>query len=143
MIPRPPRSTLVPYTTLFRSLELCGIRRDLAVHELHGDRALERGVERAVDRGHAAGPDLGVEAVATAELGSDERAHPCGLIVPVREPVGVTRSSAIDRPAGPGLPLGAALVVVLAGGRLGPGLRHQRLLLGLRRLLDPAPDRRG
>ena len=38
------------------ALELIGVRRDLAVHELDRDLALEHLVERAVDRRHAAGP---------------------------------------------------------------------------------------
>src|SRR2546422_3975157 len=52
MIRRPPRSTLFPYTTLFRSLHLCRIehleqlrvqrRRRLARHSGGPDQALER-----------------------------------------------------------------------------------------------------
>ncbi len=65
------------------ALELVRIGRDLAVHHLDGDRAFERRVERAVDRRHAAVPDLRVEPVAVGEKGADERAHAiCALIVP-------------------------------------------------------------
>src|SRR3712207_8516701 len=35
MIRRPPRSTLFPYTTLFRSRQLFGQHRDGAVHQVH------------------------------------------------------------------------------------------------------------
>src|SRR2546422_8386736 len=48
MIRRPPRSTLFPYTTLFRSLPAAALRdRAVALDALH----LER---RAHDQGHAA-----------------------------------------------------------------------------------------
>jgi hypothetical protein len=57
------------------ALELVGVRRDLAVHELDRDLALEHRVERAVDRRHPAGADLGVEPVAPVEQGADLRAH--------------------------------------------------------------------
>src|SRR3712207_8626547 len=36
MIRRPPRSTLFPYTTLFRSDPLCQIRRHVRVHQALG-----------------------------------------------------------------------------------------------------------
>jgi cell division ATPase FtsA len=52
-------------------LELVGVRAHLAVHQLDRDLALQHRVERAVDRGHAAVPDLCVEPVAAGE----ERAH--------------------------------------------------------------------
>ncbi len=57
------------------ALELVGVRRDLAVHELDRDLALERLVERAIDRRHPTGADLGVEAVPAAQLHPYERAH--------------------------------------------------------------------
>ena len=56
------------------ALELVGVARDLAVHELDRDRALEHRVEGAVDRRHPAGADLGVEPVAAGEQGADGRA---------------------------------------------------------------------
>ena len=58
------------------ALELVGVRRDLAVHELDRDLALQRLVEGAIDRRHPAGADLGVEAVPAAQLHPYERAHP-------------------------------------------------------------------
>ena len=63
------------------ALELVGVRRDLAVHQLDRDLALERRVERAVDRRHPAGPDLGVEAVPAVQAHADERAHRVARIV--------------------------------------------------------------
>src|SRR4051794_19194923 len=57
------------------ALELVGVSRDLAVHELDGDLALEHGVERAVDRRHPARSDLGVEPIAAREQGADLGAH--------------------------------------------------------------------
>ena len=57
------------------ALELVGVRRDLAVHELDRHAPLERLVERQVDRGHAAGADLGIQPVSPAQLHSNERAH--------------------------------------------------------------------
>ena len=53
------------------ALELVGVRAHLAVHQLDRDLALEHRVEGAVDRRHAAVPDLRVEPVAAGE----ERAH--------------------------------------------------------------------
>jgi hypothetical protein len=61
------------------ALELVGVGRDLAVHELDRDLALEDRVERAVDRRHPAVADLCVQAVAPGEQGADGRPH--GLIV--------------------------------------------------------------
>src|SRR3989442_4036070 len=58
MIRRPPRSTLFPYTTLFRSLE--AIQRDAVAREglraqrLDRHRLLQVAVERAVHDAHAA-----------------------------------------------------------------------------------------
>src|SRR2546428_10338889 len=37
MIRRPPRSTLFPYTTLFRSAHVCEVRGELKPHEIAGD----------------------------------------------------------------------------------------------------------
>src|SRR2546427_8790794 len=66
MIRRPPRSTLFPYTTLFRSLFGLELVRHLAVHRL-GDRG----------RGQEDVPSLGVGLGASPEvgqLGEDEAA---------------------------------------------------------------------
>src|ERR1035438_10667279 len=39
MIPRPPRSTLFPYTTLFRSIEMAGVRGDdIMIYDATGIR---------------------------------------------------------------------------------------------------------
>src|SRR2546430_16544898 len=59
MIRRPPRSTLFPYTTLFRSLQA---RRHAVVdEEIHAARFLRRQVRRHVELLHIAG-DLAREA---------------------------------------------------------------------------------
>src|SRR6185503_141963 len=58
-----------------------GVRRDLAVHQLHGDLALERRVERAIDGRHPPGPDLGLEAIPVVQAHADERAHRVACIV--------------------------------------------------------------
>ena len=57
------------------ALELVGVRGDLAVHELDRDLALEHRVEGAIDRRHAAGADLGIQAIPPREQGADLRAH--------------------------------------------------------------------
>ena len=54
------------------ALELIGVGRDLAVHQLDRHRPLEHGVERAVHGRHPAAPDLRVEAVAPAEQGAEQ-----------------------------------------------------------------------
>src|SRR5258706_5413218 len=51
MIRRPPRSTLFPYTTLFRSPQASGPARRTAVHHAGCDRAADHGVARADVRG--------------------------------------------------------------------------------------------
>src|SRR2546426_12765645 len=56
MIRRPPRSTLFPYTTLFRSIELTGAEDALVVNNAAGAllvalSALARGGEAVVSRG--------------------------------------------------------------------------------------------
>src|SRR3712207_7338517 len=68
MIRRPPRSTLFPYTTLFRSLDL-GLHAhlgEIGLHEL-GD-ALGVRVIRTL---HRHGPQIGLEAVRVACLGQE------------------------------------------------------------------------
>ncbi len=52
-----------------------------AAGSLHRDLPLQRRVERAIDRGHPTGADLGVEAVAVVEARADQRAHDCAHIV--------------------------------------------------------------
>src|SRR2546430_4402676 len=44
MIRRPPRSTLFPYTTLFRSLTLDELAREAGVHPVHLSRIFRRSV---------------------------------------------------------------------------------------------------
>jgi hypothetical protein len=57
------------------ALELVGVRRDLAVHQLDRHLTLEHRVEGAVDGRHPAVADLGVQAVAPREPGADRRPH--------------------------------------------------------------------
>jgi hypothetical protein len=57
------------------ALELVGVRRDLTMHELDRNLALEHRVERAVDRRHAAVADLCIEPVAPVEQSADLRGH--------------------------------------------------------------------
>ena len=89
------------------ALELVGVRRDLAVHELDRDLALERRVERAIDRRHPTGADLGVEAVAAVEARADQRAHDCAHIVADDRGVEGALLTALRRPfaAAPSEPL--------------------------------------
>src|SRR3712207_8396711 len=62
MIRRPPRSTLFPYTTLFRSaseaLDDLRLARQLGAQELDRDLALDHHVDAAVDLAHAALAEL-------------------------------------------------------------------------------------
>src|SRR5438270_9715101 len=63
MIPRPPRSTLFPYTTLFRSRLVGDVELVVAAHvELHARVAL-RAVQRLQRAGHRG-------------RGADQRLHP-------------------------------------------------------------------
>src|SRR2546425_6727696 len=54
MIRRPPRSTLFPYTTLFRSLSVSRIGQGLGVHHAHEQSADEARPLRHRDRVHGA-----------------------------------------------------------------------------------------
>src|SRR5438093_4026415 len=47
MMRRPPRSTLFPYTTLFRSVDVEGEERGLQAHAPAGHRGLASGMTRA------------------------------------------------------------------------------------------------
>src|SRR3712207_8985929 len=60
MIRRPPRSTLFPYTTLFRSREVDGAEQPLEPHQLRVEE--ERGAERRRD-GQRAADEREVEGV--------------------------------------------------------------------------------
>src|SRR5215204_4468599 len=53
------------------ALELVRVVRDVAVHQLDRDPALEHGIERPVDARHPSGPDLLVEPVAPADQRAD------------------------------------------------------------------------
>ena len=79
------------------ALELVGVRRDLAMHQLDGDAPLERRVERAEDRRHPAGADLGVEAVPAVEAHADQRAH---SVVRIVADVGTVSMRTVSRPRG-------------------------------------------
>src|SRR2546429_9827327 len=50
MIRRPPRSTLFPYTTLFRSIVVRDASNHLSISELDGDRASVGGLQRCIRR---------------------------------------------------------------------------------------------
>ena len=56
-----------------KALELVGVGRDLAVHELDRDGAFEHRVEGPVHGRHASAADARVEPVAPAEQGADRR----------------------------------------------------------------------
>src|SRR3712207_7409814 len=60
MIRRPPRSTLFPYTTLFRSLHQAGVHREEPEHDAAPRQRLHEGAE--VDRDGDARADRGERA---------------------------------------------------------------------------------
>src|SRR5256885_8921492 len=87
MIRRPPRSTLFPYTTLFRSLNLCGLSalcrgesdsapREIGVAE---NRASIRPVRREQPR-RPIGAEKRIEIVARSEEHTSELQSPCNLV---------------------------------------------------------------
>src|SRR5256885_3795764 len=80
MIRRPPRSTLFPYTTLFRSVvpETAGQRRRRSLRRLQRQQVL-RGidVERGTRHGHAHHP---VGAAPRSEEHTSELQSPCNLV---------------------------------------------------------------
>src|SRR3712207_8374383 len=71
MIRRPPRSTLFPYTTLFRSRRLADAGHVLDQEVAVGEQRQERETPRAVDLDHrpADGREQGAALVAGAEQG--------------------------------------------------------------------------
>src|SRR3712207_7943227 len=82
MIRRPPRSTLFPYTTLFRSDLAQAISRDQALLPFHAERAGERArrhhlgdAERDGEPAEAAGEGVGrrIRMTATAGLFGDRK----------------------------------------------------------------------
>src|SRR2546426_6961087 len=85
MIRRPPRSTLFPYTTLFRSLVLAH-RREPRVREAHrvqhaaGElRHARRGVALPRPRSHGLGDDTS-QGVERSEEHTSELQSPCNLV---------------------------------------------------------------
>src|SRR3712207_8634728 len=75
MIRRPPRSTLFPYTTLFRSGLVAGLDHRLVVHPLDGDRAAVDALEQlaGLHLGEVAADRLRGHAVALREVGHVDR----------------------------------------------------------------------
>src|SRR3989454_7154034 len=71
MIRRPPRSTLFPYTTLFRSPRSDPHRAAAARHALHVQRRLARALER---------PDAVGSARPRSEEHTSELQSPCNLV---------------------------------------------------------------
>jgi hypothetical protein len=53
------------------ALELVRVVRDVAVHQLDRDPALEHGIERPIDARHPSGPDLLLESVPLADQRAD------------------------------------------------------------------------
>src|SRR5256885_10988612 len=82
MIRRPPRSTLFPYTTLFRST-IRGVRRDRRRrgHGLAGPRAALRSVQLHLRRELCTGPDdLPRRGLRRSEEHTSELQSPCNLV---------------------------------------------------------------
>src|SRR2546426_5451528 len=77
MIRRPPRSTLFPYTTLFRSSWVEGLER---VQLFSDADVLDRYAGRAVDRQSRAAARV------TVELGENHPREPHGRVEPLRNP---------------------------------------------------------
>ncbi len=63
------------------ALELVGVGRDLAVHQLDRDLSLERRVQCAVDRRHPARADPRLQSVAAGKRRAEDRAHPLPTIL--------------------------------------------------------------
>src|SRR2546426_3625248 len=74
MIRRPPRSTLFPYTTLFRSRTVPGFEDEVRKRKKRRKREPYRTVEPSIDVG-VAGPDRERSEEHTSELQS-----PCNLV---------------------------------------------------------------
>src|SRR5256885_5932315 len=83
MIRRPPRSTLFPYTTLSRSLELVVVRRRRAVRvDVADGRRLEPGVAHGARHGAqgAVAVGIGRRHVVRSEEHTSELQSPCNLV---------------------------------------------------------------
>src|SRR3712207_8354143 len=72
MIRRPPRSTLFPYTTLFRSARPAGVRERRAVHAARPDDGGGRRVERLLGRRRDLGDVGSARPPRHARRGSEE-----------------------------------------------------------------------
>src|SRR2546426_5475857 len=83
MIRRPPRSTLFPYTTLFRSVRLADDHEPRALHP-HDDLAVViggvAGVETAAVRGDGAGVEDAEILQERSEEHTSELQSPCNLV---------------------------------------------------------------
>src|SRR2546430_17701526 len=97
MIRRPPRSTLFPYTTLFRSL---GLPSQLVVLEhvrlVRGEDRVDRRVEHAI---HAAGPEAGGIGAVEQPVGIELPGHgpAIGLAVVLDRGVEIGAGGAVER----------------------------------------------
>src|SRR3989441_7166551 len=85
MIRRPPRSTLFPYTTLFRSVKLAGGRFHRNAHKTGGLATiyrLENGrrVLRLTEFATSNGPDVRVYLVAAGDAQDEAEAKKAGLV---------------------------------------------------------------
>src|SRR6266849_7476314 len=88
MIRRPPRSTLFPYTTLFRSLELANVARPVVAHQ----QLLRLGLERSEE--HTSELQSRVDLVYRLLLEKKNTNHTKGCIW---DPKGSTRGGASER----------------------------------------------
>src|SRR5256886_16895822 len=108
MIRRPPRSTLFPYTTLFRSLFLDEVGDMSLSAQAKGLRALEEGVISRVGSGKTMEVDVRVVAATNKDLqagiaaGGTPGASPFrGSIGPPSSPALRARRASARRPASP------------------------------------------
>src|SRR5256885_8424360 len=81
MIRRPPRSTLFPYTTLFRSVARKGAMRTLGagvttVRDLGADQYMDIAMRDLINRGEMIGPRMFVR----SEEHTSELQSPCNLV---------------------------------------------------------------
>src|SRR5256885_11245948 len=87
MIRRPPRSTLFPYTTLFRSAQVAHAERRAVAHDggvARGDVGVALGVEANVRQRVSAEPDVGLaeglDLPGRSEEHTSELQSPCNLV---------------------------------------------------------------
>src|SRR2546429_9244901 len=74
MIRRPPRSTLFPYTTLFRSFTDQQIASEILRKKFKGDGAAQAGIFRAIDDAHSAAAEWAEDTIVGHELGRQGQA---------------------------------------------------------------------